>query len=247
VTREVSLRERAPRRQTQGALFACVFAACACTSPVVDDAGVSEDAGTVAALPDGFTSCGDVVCQPGTRCDMGACRPGCQYDVHCLSSERCDGSVCRTASPRACVDDDGTVACGEVTCSASTWCRDPADGVCLDGCRSSQNCPCGQVCTTTATVGSGVCTDAAGTPVCGDDVCQPGESEVTCAADCVSWTGECQEGCAQYLFRACADFDDGACADACLAAEESVQRDFVACAANGAAVCSPACLSILGL
>jgi hypothetical protein len=247
VSSSVATRERARRQRTWGALFASVFACASCTAPVVDDAGQAADAGTLETMPPGFTRCAGSVCQPGTRCDVGECRPGCQFDSHCLPSERCDGSVCRTVSARACIDDDGAVACGEAECAASSWCRDPVDGVCLDGCRSSANCPCGHVCTTTAVVGSGACTDPSGTPVCGDDVCQPGESEVTCAADCVSWAGECQEGCEQYLFRECPNFDDASCVLACNEASEAEQRDFVACAANGAVVCSTACLSILGL
>lgn len=219
----------------------------ACTAPATLDAGESDgDAGQSEDLDDGFSACGDDVCQPGTRCDADGCRPGCQFDAHCLSSEICDGSVCRPSGTRLCTDEDGSVACGSSSCAASTWCRDPAVGTCLDGCRSSANCPCGQVCTTTSAAGSGACTDPSGAPVCGDDACQPGETEASCPADCVAWSEECAEGCERYAFFECEDVDVIACAAACETSDEESQRNFVACVAGGgAAACSAACVTLL--
>ena len=124
-------------------------------------------AGAHAGAPgDGLSSCAaDDDCPPGTLCDepAAACRPGCDRDLDCGPSARCEGGLCAPLAPCDAAAADTCAAgsvCGcegycvpstaqpcarDLQCATSDYC-DACEGQCkprvapCEPCRDSASC-----------------------------------------------------------------------------------------------------------
>jgi hypothetical protein len=128
----------------------------------------------------------------------------------------------------------GFVVCGAVLqCQPGTYCSDPASAQCSDGCTSSANCGCGEVCT------GGTCTAES---VCGDNKCTGGENSSSCPSDCssnpcgngVCDSGETSQNCPE-------DCSSNPCGNGACDPGETPMTCAVDCSANpcGNGVCEP--------
>ena len=169
----------------------------------------------------------------------------------------------------------GYVDCeiGGMQCQPGQYCGRDVVGapVCVNGCLSDANCGCNQVCTKTAGQNEGVCSLHAAMAVCGDGVCDVGETPQSCPGDChvgavcgdgvcaASESGatcpkdcpdvaHCRRECESYDFFAC--FAAGAlqsCYDRCARASASQITQFTNCAATATTSCDTSCLDKLPL
>lgn len=92
----------------------------------------------------GFTSCGDGVCQPGQYCDLAAfCEVGCVSDVNCAQNQSCD-----TANPdfrgiSQCVNNVGIMDAGPGPDARLGHDSGPASGPCDEA--AQQLLDCGEI------------------------------------------------------------------------------------------------------
>jgi hypothetical protein len=83
--------------------------------------------------------------------------------------------------------------------------------------------------------------------VCGNGVCEAGETSATCGSDCVDpQLVTCKGNCSSYDFFHC--FDPGqlqTCNDKCQLASAAQREQFNNCAGTATVSCDKACLSYL--
>jgi MYXO-CTERM domain-containing protein len=133
--------------------------------------------------------CGDGTQDTGEVCDDNNNIDGDGCSADCLSDETCGNGITDTITGETC--DDGTSNSDTIADACRTSCAEAACGddvvdtgeVCDDGNTTSGD-GCSNDCTSDET------------PVCGDAVCEPPETNATCAADCdpapVCGDGVCQ-------------------------------------------------------
>jgi hypothetical protein len=97
---------------------------------------------------------------------------------------------------------DGTPAargftdCGTVVCQPGQYCFSAPASFCEPGCTSDVNCAVNQSCQDPDFANVGTCVNVG--PVCGNGLCESGESAASCATDChsgpVCGNGTCEVG-----------------------------------------------------
>ena len=183
---------------------------------------------------------GDGICQPGeTPCTSPIDCCGTCGDGICMTVSADDGTVCCNETIHTCPQ-DCMVACGDAVCSPG---EDPCDcpvdccGTCGDGV-CAEYVVDGEICCNEGTT----CPEDCAGPVCGNGVCEPGETPLSCPQDCehfVCGNGACEPGeeadgedpCPVDCAPACGDCvcDDGEAFDTCP----------IDCGFCGDGVCSP--------